>query len=200
MKPSPIYSVLLCLGLSLLNLSAHAEGDVIQTPQASAVADQVDAGAPLPAHNILQVLLTMDKEQLSRLRETIARIETMPEAEKQQLQQQINKIRQMDEGKHREIRKRYEALSKETRAEMHQRWISMDNEERMQWREKLSNMSREERNKVFEAEGFFPHRPKHLKERPKQAFEPNPERKNPEIAIKERAKSSSSEEESDASN
>lgn len=119
-------------------------------------------GGPPPSRQeggearMLQHFLEMDPEELTRLRQTIERIERMSPEEKQALQERINQLDKMKPERVSAMKERFKAIPKEKRDAMRQRWIEMSPEERKEWRQKLQSMTHEERADLFEAEGFMP--------------------------------------------
>lgn len=105
---------------------------------------------------LLYNLLRMSPEELAELRQTIERIEAMPEEEREEIRQRIARMEQMDPEKLAKLRNRFEAIPKEKRRAMRERWFAMSQEERDEWRRKLREMTPEERAKLAETEGFLP--------------------------------------------
>lgn len=122
---------------------------------------------------MLQNLLKMTDADLSALRQTIERIESMDTEEKERMRGRIGKLEQMPPGRVDALRERFKSIDPETRAAMRKRWMEMMPEIQRDWRDRLQNMTPEERAEVFELEGFLPASGK----RPK---EPKPSKANSE--------------------
>ncbi|MFT4901961.1 MAG: hypothetical protein ACI81V_001241 [Lentimonas sp.] len=137
-----------CAVLCSLTIDASSLPAQSQTPP-----PDTDAAPP---SQILSTLLEMDSAGLNRLRQTIERIEAMPQSEREQLRQRIREIHQMDGAKLKQMRQRFNGIPQETREAMQQRWLDMSPQERLEWRNKLKQMSHEERAQAFEKEGFLP--------------------------------------------
>ena len=105
---------------------------------------------------ILQNLLNMTDAELSALRQTIERIESMDAEEKERMRGRIGKLEQMPPERVDALRERFRAIDPETRTTMRHRWMEMSPEVQRDWRDKLRNMTPEERAEVFEEEGFLP--------------------------------------------
>lgn len=112
---------------------------------------------------MLQHFLAMDPEELTKLRQTIERIEQMSPEEKQTLRERIGKLEKMKPERVNALRERFNSIPEEQREAMRQRWLEMTPEERKTWRTKLRTMSQEERVELFETEGFLPSMGKHLR-------------------------------------
>ena len=108
------------------------------------------------ASRILQNLLKMTDADLSALRQTIERIESMDAEEKERMRGRIWKLEQMPAEQIDSLRERFRAIDPETRTAMRYRWMEMSQEVQRDWRDKLRNMTPEERAEVFEQEGFLP--------------------------------------------
>ncbi|MEM8868429.1 MAG: DUF3106 domain-containing protein [Verrucomicrobiota bacterium] len=105
---------------------------------------------------LLHSLMKMSPEELAELRETIERIEAMPEEERESIRQRLRQLEKMDPKKVEKIRKRFEAIPEEKRKAMRERWFAMSPKERREWREKLLSMTEEERAQLVEDEEFLP--------------------------------------------
>ena len=105
---------------------------------------------------MLHNLLKMPDQDLSALRQTIERIESMDAEEKERMRVRIGKLEQMTPERVDALRERFKAIDPETRAAMRDRWIEMAPEVQRKWRDKLRDMTPEERAEVFEEEGFLP--------------------------------------------
>ena len=105
---------------------------------------------------ILQNLLKMTHADLSALRQTIERIESMDAIEKERMRGRIGKLEQMPPEQLDALRKRFRAIDPETRKAMRYRWMEMSSEVQRDWRDRLRNMTPEERAEVLEKEGFLP--------------------------------------------
>ena len=128
---------------------------------------------------MLSHLLKLDDEQLSKLRQTIERIEKMSPEERTALQERIQKMDGMDSEKVDAMRRRFEKIPKETRDAMRQRWLEMTPEERHEWHAKLRGMSPEERQTVLREQGFLPLPPKKRNKGPKNERPPLDEEEPP---------------------
>lgn len=138
-----LVTVLYALALSLCNLNGQTTND-----SPSSTLEQPS--------QILPTLLKMQQAELALLRQTIERIEAMPETERMQLRQNILKMEQADRAQLQQMRQQFENIPKATRAAMHHRWLSMSSSERREWRKKLREMPPQERAAAFKADGFLP--------------------------------------------
>ena len=98
----------------------------------------------------------MKEEDLSALRQTIERIESMDAEEKESMRVRIGKLEQMPPERVDALRERFKAIDPETRADMRDLWMEMAPKVQQHWRDKLRNMTPEERADVFEEQGFLP--------------------------------------------
>ena len=105
---------------------------------------------------MLQNLLKMTDKDLSALRQTIERIESMDAEEKERMRARIGKLEQMPPERVDALRERFKAMDPETRAAMRKRWMEMMPEIQRDWRDRLRNMTPEERAEVFEKHGILP--------------------------------------------
>lgn len=117
---------------------------------------------------VLHQLLKMERHELTRLRETIERIEKMSPEEKTILSKRIHKIRQMPREQLEAMRQNFNAIPKETREAMRARWMEMNPAERAKLRARLKEMTPKERQATFEEDGVLPPlRPRH-----REGFQP----------------------------
>jgi len=94
---------------------------------------------------MLERFLDMPPERLAQIRETIERVESMSDEEKERMRDQIAEYREMHQNKRRKLLEAFERVPKEEREEMRDYWNSLSPEERKEQRQKLREMSPEER-------------------------------------------------------
>ncbi|MEM1222767.1 MAG: DUF3106 domain-containing protein [Verrucomicrobiota bacterium] len=151
-----IHRLLLVICLVAANSFCYAQSGEVENRLESQREDEV---RPSKKTLLLHSLLRMSPEELAELRQTIERIEAMPEEEREAIRQRIAQLEKMDPEKVDRLRKRFEAIPKEKRKVMRERWFAMSQEERDEWRRKLREMSPEERAELVATEGFLPSPP-----------------------------------------
>ena len=104
----------------------------------------------------LHKLLKMPEQELSALRQTIERIESMNSKEKERMRERIGKLEQMQPERVNALRERFKAIDPATRAAMRKRWMEMAPELQRDWRDRLRDMAPEQRAEVFNEQGFLP--------------------------------------------
>ncbi len=146
----------------LIVLSASLAAPALGQP--GGAPDDVPAPARQPAgkpprgseSRLLQHFLSMEADELAKLRQTIERIEKMSPEEKEGLRRRMKDLEAMDPGKIEAMRKAYQAIPKEKRQAMRQRWDAMTPAEQADWRRRLRGLSPVDRRRIFEEEGFLP--------------------------------------------
>lgn len=109
-----------------------------------------------PESRVLLHLLSLETEELTELRQTIERIEAMPEDEKSRLRKRLQEMHRMDPRRLRDMRERFQNIPEAQRRAMRRRWLEMAPGERMEFRRQLRDMSPEERRAALEERGFPP--------------------------------------------
>ena len=105
---------------------------------------------------MLQNMLKMTDADLSALRKTIERIESMDTKEKERMRGRIGELEQMPPERVDALRERFKAIDPETRAAMRKRWMQMEPEIQRDWRDRLRNMTPEERVDILKKHGILP--------------------------------------------
>ena len=111
---------------------------------------------------LLQHFLSMDQAELSKIRQTLERIEQMSPEERASLRKRMKDMQAADPAKVEAMRQYYQSIPKETREAMRRSWDAMTDAERADWRRQLQGLSQSERLRLYEEEGFLPGgRPRH---------------------------------------
>lgn len=105
---------------------------------------------------VLHHLLQMEDHELTKLRQTIERIEKMSPEEKVELRRHIGALNRMPPERVEAMRKKFKAIPREQREAMRTRWMEMSPEERAELRAELREMTPEERHAFMKEKGFLP--------------------------------------------